>query len=193
MATFSELQYRTKFCTDKTGFRMAVDVSKLLHESENEFIRRTYCTMQQRDYQLEAPSDVDYDDTKTKIAFVKGSGNTRDTITDSSSGFVVDGFTANMQITIDGSTSNDGTYTLYSVVAGTLTLTSIGQLTSEAGITGMTIKAEEIPHLIALPSDFVKEFRIEYRGIELEPLNIGSYAESTKSTGEIQTGTPYYY
>ena len=193
MATFAELVYRAKFNTDKTGYRMAVDVSKLLHESENEFIRRTFCTMTQRDVQIEASTTVEFDGTETDIAFVKGSGNTRDTITDASDGFTDDGFAANQQIVIAGSTSNDGTYTIYSVADGTITLTSIGQLTSEAGIADMTIKASEIPHLVALPDDFVKMFRAEYRGIVLEPLNIGSDAQITKSTGLIQTGTPYFY
>ena len=192
MATFAELVYRAKFNTDKTGFRMAVDVSKLLHESENEFIRRTFCTMKPVDIQIEA-STVEYDGTETTIAFVKGSGDTKDTITDSDSGFVTDGFAANQQIVVADSTSNDGTYTIYSVATGTITLTSIGRLTSEAGIADMTIEASEIPYLVALPGDFVKEFRVEYRGIVLEPLNINSSGEVTKSTGLIQTGTPYFY
>jgi len=192
MATFAELVSRTKFNTDKTGFRLPVNISKLLHESENEFIRQTFCTMAQRDIQLEA-STVEFDGTETTIGFVKGSGNTRDTITDSDSGFIIDGFVANQQIVVDESTSNDGTYTIYSVAAGVITLTSIGQLTTEEGITDMTIEASEIPHLIALPSDFVKEFRIEYRGIVLEPLNISTSGKITKSTGLIQTGTPYFY
>lgn len=192
MATFADLEKRVKFSVDTSGSKMPVNIQKILHESENEFIRKTLCTMTQLDRQLEA-STVTYDDTKTKIAFVKGSGSTKDTITDSSSGFVTDGFLAGMQITVDDSTSNDGIYTLYSVATGTLTLTSIGQLTSEAGVTGMTIKADQIPYLVALPSDFVKEFRLEYRGIVLEPLNINADAEITRSTGLIQTGTPYFY
>ena len=127
------------------------------------------------------------------MAFVKGSGNTRDTITDSDSGLVTDGFAAGQQITVDGSTSNDGVYTIYSVAAGTITLTSIGRLTSESGVSGLTIAADQIPHLIALPSNFVKEFRVEYRGIALEPMNQMSTAQITKSTGDLQTGTPYFY
>jgi len=194
VATFTELANRVKMIVDITGFKMPVYITKILHESENEFIRRTFCTQDQRDIQVEA-SEVEFDGTVTNVAFVAGSGNTRDTITDSGNGFSTDGFAAGQRITVDGSTSNDGEYTIYSVssTGGTITLTSIGQLTSESGVSGLTIEADQIPHLIALPSDFIKEFRIEYRGIPLEPLNIGSDAEITKSTGLIQTGTPYFY
>ena len=65
----------------------------------------------------------------TTIAFVDG-GAGADTITDSGSGFV----TANMavgSITVAGSTSNDGTYAVTVVAAGTLTLAT-GVLTAEA-------------------------------------------------------------
>jgi len=59
------------------------------------------------------------------LAFVKG--NT-DTITDSDSDFVVQGFTAGMDIVVEGAHANDGIYELSAVVAGTLTLTSVNEL-----------------------------------------------------------------
>src|SRR3990172_2999908 len=51
-----------------------------------------------------------------------------DTITDSSSGFLVAGFQAGDQITVSGSASNDGTYVVASVTAGTITLLSRNDL-----------------------------------------------------------------
>jgi len=73
------------------------------------------------------------------LAFVDGdAGN--DTITDSASGFVTAGFVAGMTLLIFDSTSNDAVATtIKTVAAGTLTLNSIGELTSEAGIEGMEI------------------------------------------------------
>ena len=44
------------------------------------------------------------------------------TVTDSGSGFVTAGFKAGDLITVSGSTSNDGNYTIVTVAAGTLTL-----------------------------------------------------------------------
>ena len=84
-----------------------------------------------------------FDGTVGNTAFVAGSGSTRDTITDSDSGLVTDDFVAGQFIIIQGATTaaNNGRHQLYSVVAGTLTLTSIGAVTAEAGATGYTIKA----------------------------------------------------
>jgi hypothetical protein len=190
--TFAELESRVKFSVDVTGFRMPVNIRKLLHEAENEFIRRTLCTQKYVEYYIESP-DKEYDDTKTKIAFVKGTGTTKDTITDSSSGFSTDGFAADQIITIDGSTSNDGDYELYSVAAGTLTLKSIGRLTSEAGITGMTIKAETIPNIITLPTDFLKEYLVEYGDYILTPLSNDVYPDLYTSTSLKPDTVPYNY
>lgn len=68
--------------------------------------------------------------TAATIAFVEG-GVAKDTITDSASGFVTADFYAGQIITVSGSTSNDGEYELYSVVAGTLTLIATDDLTAE--------------------------------------------------------------
>lgn len=88
---------------------------------------------------LEMFDYIDFDGTATNLRFVAGSGTTRDTITDSDSGLVTDGFLAGMQVVVYGSTSNDGTYEIYSIAAGTMTLTTIGGLTSEVGKSGMTV------------------------------------------------------
>ncbi len=68
--------------------------------------------------------------TGTTIAFVEG-GASADTITDSGSGFVTAGFYAGQEIVISGSASNDGTYTIDTVVAGTITLIMDDDLVAE--------------------------------------------------------------
>jgi hypothetical protein len=62
-----------------------------------------------------------------------------DTITDSDSGFIDAGFEAGHDILVEGSESNDGEYTLATVVAGTLTLDSSDTLTTEAAGENITI------------------------------------------------------
>jgi hypothetical protein len=59
------------------------------------------------------------------------------TITDSSSGFVTAGFKAGQTLIIEGSTSNDGTYLIKTVVEGTITLDilgSVSQLVAEPAL-----------------------------------------------------------
>jgi len=192
LATFAELESRVKFQVDTTGFRTPINIRKLLHESENEYIKRTFCTQNYIEYYVESPAKS-YDDTKTKIAFVKGTGTTKDTITDSSSGFLTDGFAAGHIITVTDSTSNDGTYELYSVAAATLTLKSIGRLTSEAGITGMTITAVTVPNMVSLPTDFYKEYLVEFDDYILKPLNKSRYFGLNTSTELESDSTPYHY
>lgn len=71
--------------------------------------------------------------TGTTIAFVDSDP---DTITDSNNGFVTAGFVAGMELTVSGSTSNDGTYTIDTVTAGTVTLEADETLVAElAGAT----------------------------------------------------------
>ena len=75
--------------------------------------------------------------TATTIAFVDG-GAGADTITDSGSGFLTAGYKATDLITVSGSTSNDGDYTIVSLVAGTITLAT-GVLTAEGAGDNVTI------------------------------------------------------
>lgn len=77
--------------------------------------------------------------TATTIAFVDSNP---DTITDSGSGF--GSFEAGQIIEVSGSTSNDGTYTIDSVVAGTITLVSGDALTVETAGASVTITAREV-------------------------------------------------
>ena len=73
------------------------------------------------------------------IAFNDNSGSgTNDTITDSGNLLIINGFQKGDRVTVTGSTSNDGIYEIQSVVAGTLTLTKSGTLTTEAA--GATVK-----------------------------------------------------
>ncbi|MFH1422863.1 MAG: hypothetical protein ABIH42_09165 [Planctomycetota bacterium] len=190
--TFAELANRVKMTVDTTGFKFPVNITKLLQEAENEFIRKTLCTEYQTDFQIKA-STVEFDGTETNIAFVAGSGSTRDTITDSDSGFVTDGFAEGQELVVDGSTSNDGTYTIYSVATGTITLNTIGALTSEDGVADMTMAASEIPYKRALPSDFVTEHRVEYRGIKLILVSQREIERVSESTNLRSTGTPSAY
>lgn len=64
------------------------------------------------------------------IAFVDN-GASEDTITDSGSGFVTAGFKTGDVLYVDGTTSNDGSYTLTGVAAGTLNVAT-ALLTAEA-------------------------------------------------------------
>ena len=73
----------------------------------------------------------------TTISFTHVGGTPHDTISDSGSGFLLAGFEVGDAITVSGSGSNDGTYTIESVVAGTITVTT-GNLTTE--VAGATVK-----------------------------------------------------
>jgi len=66
-------------------------------------------------------------------------GTTSATITDSGSGFVTAGFLAGQTLIVEGSTSNDGTYRILTVVPGTITLEVGDVLTSEAALATTTL------------------------------------------------------
>src|SRR3990167_6500337 len=57
----------------------------------------------------------------TTIGFAENTASA-DTITDSANGFLTAGFQPGDQLTVSGSTSNDGTYVIATIVAGTITL-----------------------------------------------------------------------
>ena len=71
----------------------------------------------------------------TTIAFVDSNP---DTITDSGNGFITAGFVSG-SITVLGSTSNDGSYTIDTVAAGILTLISTDTLSAEVAGDSVTI------------------------------------------------------
>ena len=76
----------------------------------------------------------------TTIAFVENDA-AADTITDSANGFLIAGFQAGDQITVSSTSAlNDGTYTIGSVVAGTITLLSRNDITTETAAAAGTVK-----------------------------------------------------
>lgn len=77
--------------------------------------------------------------TGTGIAFVDSDP---DTLTDTGSQFIVEGFEAGDKITVAGSTSNDGDYTIASVAAGTITLITTDSLTAEIAGDTVSITSE---------------------------------------------------
>lgn len=76
----------------------------------------------------------------TGIAFVDGGGGA-DTITDTGNGFIRAGFEIGHKITVSGSTTSDGTYTLTGVLEGTLTMATGSLPGSEAAGDVVTISA----------------------------------------------------
>ena len=76
----------------------------------------------------------------TTIAFSENDASA-DTITDSANGFLIAGFQAGDQITVSSTSGlNDGTYTIGSVVAGTITLLSRNDITTETAGAAGTVK-----------------------------------------------------
>ena len=75
--------------------------------------------------------------TSTTLAFVDG-GAGEDTITDSGNGFVTAGFKVDDLITVSGSASNDGNYTILTVVAGQINVIT-ASLTAEGASANVTI------------------------------------------------------
>lgn len=86
----------------------------------------------------------------TTIAFSENNASA-DTITDSGNGFVTAGFQPGDQITVSGSASNNGTYTIATVVAGTITLLGRNDLTTEGAGPTITLTApKSVPEGISL-------------------------------------------
>jgi hypothetical protein len=80
-----------------------------------------------------------------------GAGN--DTITDSGSGFLAAGFKVGDQITVSGATNsgNNRSYTIVAIAAGTLTLNTVGVVTTEvAGATVKIVAPVEIPEGVSI-------------------------------------------
>ena len=77
--------------------------------------------------------------TGTDIAFIDG-GAGEDTIIQAAAKFLEIGLAAGDVITVSGSTSNNGNYTIISVVAGTINVVT-GSLTAEAAGASVTISS----------------------------------------------------
>ncbi|MFH2073971.1 MAG: hypothetical protein ABIJ57_01300 [Pseudomonadota bacterium] len=81
-----------------------------------------------------------FDGTPTTLTFVDGAGGA-DTLTDSASGFVADGFKPGMTVVIANATTpaNNGSYALVSVAAGTLTFATGSWSVGEIGSATLTV------------------------------------------------------
>lgn len=97
-------------------------------------------------------------------------GATGDTITRSSGSWVADGFVPGMTITVDGSASNDGEYTLSAVSATVLTLAD-GDLVDEAGVGGVVVDGVESN--ADWRTDITEEYE-DLSGDEARRLDIGA-------------------
>jgi len=86
------------------------------------------------------PEQLSVKRSAATIAFVENDASS-DTITDTANGFLVAGFQPGDTITVSGSASNDGTYTVATVAAGTITLLSKNDLTDEAAAATVKIVA----------------------------------------------------
>lgn len=71
-----------------------------------------------------------------------------DTITRSAGSWLTDGFRAHEQITVTGSTSNNGTYTMRSVTATVITLDTTDALTDEGPTSAPTITSAGCPRIL---------------------------------------------
>jgi hypothetical protein len=118
-----------------TGISVDADVNDVIHENLT--------------FQGSGTADIQ----GTGIAFVDGGGGA-DTITDTGNGFIAAGFQPGHKITVSGSTTSDGDYTIVSVVAGTITLATGSLPGSEAAGDVVTISAQIqlVPRTTAWPT-----------------------------------------
>jgi len=101
----------------------------------------------------------------TTISFVHNASSV-DNIEDSAGGFAGAGFASGQQITVTGSTSNDGTYTITDVNASTLFLSASDTLTDEAAGDAVTVEhaeddwsnADELERDITITTDGIRSF-----------------------------------
>lgn len=110
------------------------------------------------------------------IAFVDSDP---DTITDSNSGFLTAGFSGGDKLTVSGSTSNDGTYIIASVTAGTITLVAGDSLTGEAAGDLVSILAQQA-------FNFFVNDRLANMGV---PARLGLRFSGTIGVMYLMTGT----
>jgi hypothetical protein len=127
------------------------------------------------------------------IAFVDGKSETEDTITDSDSQFVAEGFKEDMPITTDCS-GNAGPFRISTVAAGTLTLHPSASLTAQAAGSSYTLTSAN--HFGYVPSDFwgiVGKPAISGYKDPLLPLPDMETKLQYMSSSGMNTGTPLYY
>lgn len=137
---------------DTAGF-----TTKIEAEKNDPILRLTLGGFAYDDFIIDAPSvsrgadiiagTVNIVLSNTPVAQIHGVGfafvnASPASITDSNNGFVTAGFVSGDRITVSGSTSNDGTYHLDTVAAGTLTLITGDTLTGEAAGDTVSILAQ---------------------------------------------------
>jgi len=128
----------------QTIVKGSADATKLMRFEADGITTSTtrVLTLQDKDITIADNTDILFEiDTisvsETTIAFVNSDP---DTITDSGSGFLTAGFEAGQIIVITTTSgTNDGTYTIASVAAGTITLIAADSLTTENAATAGTV------------------------------------------------------
>ena len=104
-------------------------------------------------------------------------GSPNDTITDSANGFLVAGFQPGDSITVSGSASNDGTYVIESVTAGTITLLAKDDLVTEiAGAVVKIVVSKSVPDGVSV-------------NIKAKKANTGDITVGYSSATALNTGT----
>ena len=119
---------------------------------------------------------------KRRAATIGFAENTADadTITDSGNGFLIAGFQAGDQLTVAGSTSNDGTYVIASVTAGTITLLGRNDLATEGAAATVTLTAPKtVPDGISV-------------NIKAKTANTGNITIGHSSASALNTGTGWF-
>lgn len=111
------------------------------------------------------------------IAFVEGGGSA-DTITDSDSEFISVGeFEADMDIAVEGAISNDGIYTIDTVIAGIITLVTDDDLVDEAAGESVTITRMKWPKGIQkFVAQMIWEDIVNMKNSNVKSEKIGDYA-----------------
>jgi len=114
------------------------------------------------------------------IAIVDGAPSA-DSITDSGNGFVVAGFQAGDLVAVSGSTADDATYEVPTVVVGTLTLATRHSVTGEVAATNtITLTAEKV-----IPEGISVIIKAKYA-------NTGTICVGYSSATALNTGTGYF-
>ena len=156
MATFESIARRAQLKADNKNlfYDMAILYAR---EAENNFIGKTFCT--EKVSTIDTDGDYTYDITgvvkSTKIFKIAGDKTAY--------------FTAGITFVISGSTANDSTYTVVSSeYKDPNTEITVSESPVDETVDGSIVRS--VQGIYELPSGFVKEFRVEWNGVKLEPL-----------------------
>ena len=129
----------------------------------------------------------------SSITFTDNGSTGPDTITDTSSSFLANGFKAGQQIQVTGTASNNGVYTIATVTAGTMTLVASDSLTTEtltdAAIvsnqtTGQYRLQVRLQQTQEIPGSTVRFADIRYATDGIEVLGLPQHSALTGESGE---------